>query len=271
MKTKIPTVSILLPVYNCGNLLTKAVESVKKQSFSGWELIIIDDGSDAETKDIISKIAHSDSRIKTLQNNVNKGIIYSLNKALDVVNSDYVARIDCDDLWLPDKLEKQINFLEQHPDYVMVATWAKVITFGIERYFPLQARFSTYDEILNNLMRYNFIVHSSILYRTEILKQERYSNKFLHAEDYELWLCTTSKYKIHIIPEMLTVYNFTLDSVSYRFAIRQQFNVIRLKFFYICKYPHIFKSIGYIFADVFILGRLILVKTFRRIFAKKKK
>ncbi len=271
MKTKNPAVSILLPVYNCGNLLTKAVESVKKQTFGNWELIIIDDGSDAKTKELISKIAESDSRIKTLQNVVNKGIIYSLNKALDMVNAKYVARIDCDDLWLPEKLERQIDFLEKHPGYVMVATWAKVITFGIERHFPLQARFSTYEEIINNLMRYNFIVHSSILYRTEILKQEKYSNKFYHAEDYELWIRTASKNKIHILPETLTVYNFTPDSVSYRFAISQQFNVVRLKFSYLFKYPHFLKSICYISYDIFTLGRLILVKAYRRFFPKKNK
>ena len=271
MKTKNPVVSILLPVFNCGNLLTKAVESVKKQTFDDWELIIIDDGSDVETKKLISKIVESDHRIKILQNTVNKGIIYSLNKALDFVNSDYVARIDCDDLWLPDKLEKQIDFFKQHPDYVMVATWSKVITFGIERHSTLQAKFSSYDDILNNLMRYNFIVHSSILYRTEILKQEQYSKKFLHAEDYELWLRTASKYNIYVLPEILTIYNFTPDSVSYRFAISQQFNVVRLKFSYLFKYPHILKSICYISYDIFMLGRLILVRAYRRVFPKKNK
>jgi glycosyltransferase involved in cell wall biosynthesis len=269
MKSDNPLVSILLPVYNCKNLLINAVDSVKKQTFQSWELIIIDDGSDAETKKLIADIKKSDDRIKVISNETNKGIIYSLNRAIEIVSAKYTARIDCDDIWLPKKLEKQVNFLEANPEYVMVATWAKIFAFGKEVKNPAQARYSTYNEIRNNLMKSNFIVHSSILYRSDILKKEKYSTEFLHAEDYELWLRTAHKYKIFILPEPLTIYNFSFDSVSSRYVVSQQFNVIRLKIRYLAKYPKYIKSVCYLVRDIFEFSKFFSAKTFRKFFPRK--
>ncbi len=246
-----PIVSIILPVYNCQYFLTKALDSVVKQSFSDWELIIIDDGSDIETQNILSSFQSKHiNKIKIYRNNTNKGLIYSLNRGIDLCNGKYVARIDCDDEWSPDKLKKQVEFLEQHKEYVMVGTWTKILIFEQENKNPHQAKYITYDEIRKNILKYNFIVHSSIVIRMEIIKEEKYSYKWLHIEDYELWLRLLRKYKVYIIPEKLTMYRFGTHSISYRKAIIQNSNKLKLKFTYWKYFPKDFTTWLYLLVDV---------------------
>ncbi len=250
-------VTILLPVYNCGKCLLNAVKSVVDQSFNGWKLLIVDDGSTKiETAEILKSIIQGTNKVEVIRLPENKGIINALNTGLEHVNTQYVARIDCDDWWKPGKLEKQIAFLENHPEYVMVATWADVRTFGQPTKKSRQSQYAGYKNIKSNIFKYNFIVHSSVVMRTEIIRKEKYAAKFKHVEDYELWLRMACKYPIEILPEPLTVYNFGKGSVSYRYAIRQKANEILLKLSYISQYPKKY----YLLYNFYELLKLIFAK-----------
>lgn len=105
-------VSVITPAYNAAPFLEEAVESVQSQSFVDWEMIIVDDCSMDETYNIAQQLAKKDDRIRVLQNEKNSGVAATRNKALDVATGEYIAFLDADDLWLSQKLEKQVQFMD---------------------------------------------------------------------------------------------------------------------------------------------------------------
>lgn len=119
-------VSIIMGVYNCANRIENCVESIKNQTYVNWELIICDDCSTDNSWEILQKLQKEDSRIILIQNKKNSKLAYSLNHCLKYARGEYVARMDDDDLCLPKRLEVQVNFLETHPEFDVVGTWANV-------------------------------------------------------------------------------------------------------------------------------------------------
>ncbi len=107
-----PRVSVITPAYNAAFFLQETVKSVQDQTFNDWEMIIVDDCSTDETYVLSTRIAETDKRIRVLHNEKNIGVAATRNKALDVAVGEYVAFLDADDLWLPRKLEKQVNFMD---------------------------------------------------------------------------------------------------------------------------------------------------------------
>ena len=107
-----PKVSIITPAFNAVSFLEETVRSVQNQTFNDWEMIIVDDCSKDETYVLAKMLAEKDGRIRVLQNEVNSGVATTRNKALDVAIGEYIAFLDSDDLWLPQKLEKQVEFMD---------------------------------------------------------------------------------------------------------------------------------------------------------------
>src|SRR3989344_5225501 len=122
-----PKVSVIMPVYNNDIFLLQAIESVLGQSFDDFELIIINDGSKDNSSAIIKDFQNKDKRIVFIENKENRGLIYCLNLGLEKAKGELIARLDSDDWWLNrDKLKKQIDFLENNPDYCLVGSFAEV-------------------------------------------------------------------------------------------------------------------------------------------------
>src|SRR5258705_4492294 len=113
-------VSVILPAYNCEKFIGKAIESVLKQTFTDFELIIINDGSSDKTEFAI--LAFADPRIVYLKNESNNGLIFSLNRGIEIARGKYIARMDADDICLPSRLSKQKEWLDTHLETTMVAT-----------------------------------------------------------------------------------------------------------------------------------------------------
>src|SRR3989339_1795602 len=114
-----PTISVVMPVYNSAKYLSSSIESILNQTFSNFELIIIDDGSTDSTSQIIKKYIKLDKRIITVKNKTNLGICNSLNTGLRLAKGKYIARMDGDDWSYPERLFKQIFFMESHPKTVI--------------------------------------------------------------------------------------------------------------------------------------------------------
>lgn len=115
-------ISILMGVYNCASTLGEAVRSIQAQTYSNWELIMCDDGSTDDTYKEAEKFATTDPHIVLLKNSENQGLNYTLNNCLAHASGDYIARMDGDDTCLPERFEKQITFLETHPEFDIVST-----------------------------------------------------------------------------------------------------------------------------------------------------
>lgn len=178
-------VSVILPVYNSQDYIKEAIDSILLQSFKNWELIIIDDASSDQTPEII-RIC-KDKRIICLRNNKNEGVAFSLNKGLKQVTGEYIARIDSDDICLPNRFELQVEFLDNNPKTVIVGANAEIINFSGE-VLSVTDLPTTDIDIRNMLFIRNPLIHPSVMFRKKILdKTGNYNIKFNGAEDYELW------------------------------------------------------------------------------------
>lgn len=118
-----PKISIIMGIYNCASTLPEAIDSILNQTFTDWELIMCDDGSTDSTYSVARKYWHTyPDKIVLLQNKMNKGLNFTLNKCLHIAKGEYIARMDGDDISLPERFQKEADFLDMHPEFAIVST-----------------------------------------------------------------------------------------------------------------------------------------------------
>jgi len=180
-------ISVVMPAYNAGKYIREAVNSVLNQTFSGFELIIINDGSTDNTQEIISSF--TDPRIILINHEVNKGIASALNTGLLHAKTEYLARFDADDVCFPERLAIQFDFLETHPDYILTGGDAEYISENGEHLFHFKCIGHTNEQITKKINVYCPFIHSSVMYRKDaVLKAGGYSLYAHNFEDYFLWV-----------------------------------------------------------------------------------
>lgn len=208
-----PHISVLLPVYNGAKYLKDAIESILNQTYSDFELIIINDGSQDNSVSIIERF--NDTRIRFFCQ-PNMGLAATLNRAIGLANGIYLARQDQDDYSLPTRFEKQVSFLDLHPNCGIVGCLAQIWKEDIKT--RQSFKHSTDNLSLKfDLLFNNPFVHSSIMIRKEILnKIGNYSTNTDRQppEDYELWSRVSRKYEVANIPDVLHIYREAKDSMS---------------------------------------------------------
>ena len=184
----LPLVSVILPAYNCEKYIAASVTSILRQVYDKFELIVVNDGSTDNTLKILSSI--SDQRLRILSNDGNKGLICSLNRAIDASKGEFIARMDADDIAANDRIEKQVHWLLHHPDTAAVATCIRIIDEnGNEKGdWPLDRQTNTATLIKKVMPRENCLAHPAMMVRASILKQYKYSERQQNIEDYDLWL-----------------------------------------------------------------------------------
>lgn len=179
-----PKVTIIMPVFNEVQFIRSSIESVLSQTFTDYELIIIDDGSDDGSSEIIRTF--HDARIKYLCNSHNIKLIATLNRGIDLAQGEYIARMDADDISLPGRLARQVEILDANPAVGVCSTWAKFID---QKGAELGVLKTPVGKRLQKLFwRPSPIVHAACMARASIFKKNRYNLAFEDAEDYELWL-----------------------------------------------------------------------------------
>src|SRR4051812_16814872 len=202
-----PDVSILLPVYNSQHFVKKAIDSLLKQTFTDFELLAINDGSTDGSEKVIQSF--KDNRIIYLKNKTSKGLISALNKGVKFANGKYIARMDGDDVSLPDRLQKQVNWLEKFPATDVVACQVRFIDEydNVTGHWKEDLETVTYREIQRKMAWGNCIAHSSVMIRSGIVKEYLFSEKQKNTEDYDLWLrLLADGIRIEKIPEELLLY-----------------------------------------------------------------
>lgn len=204
-------ISVLMPVYNAQKHLGEAIDSIIKQRYQDWELIIINDGSTDDSEDII--LSFSDSRIKYYRNEGNKGIVYTRNRMIKMAQGQYIAFLDSDDVSMPDRLSRQLAFLEEKADYAMCGTWALMIDDVGNTIKKINMSTESMD-IRCSLLFANTFVQSSVMIRKEILLENPYNEDYPVAEDYQLWCQLSHKYKLGNIPYHLTKYRWHGNNIS---------------------------------------------------------
>jgi glycosyltransferase involved in cell wall biosynthesis len=208
-----PLVSVLLPVYNGAEYLDKAIRSILEQTYANLEIIAIDDGSIDESSSILEKYVNS--RVRVFRQD-NQGLAATLNRAIGLAQGDYLARQDQDDISFPERLEKQVDFLQAHPDYGMVGTWAEI--WRGNKPTRRAHRHPTESLVLKfELLFDNPFVHSSVMLRKEAIEKVGvYSTDPARQppEDYELWSRMFRQFNVANIPEILQIYRAVPTSMS---------------------------------------------------------
>ncbi len=209
-----PKITILLPVYNGNKWIEKSIRSALGQSFNDFELLVINDCSTDNTEQIVSSLVPQDQRIIYLKNGKNLGLAETLNIGLGLAKGEYIARLDADDEWIDmDKLKKQVSLLDKHSDYLLVGTGAIVVDEDgeeITRYLLPK----TDSEIRRKILRMNCFIHTSVLFRTKIVKE---IGGYLHEkilEDHDLWLRLGRVGKFANLPEYSVKYLFHTKGVN---------------------------------------------------------
>lgn len=204
-------ITIVMPVYNTKKYVDQAIQSILNQSFQDFEFIIIDDGSTDKSLSIIKSF--NDKRIQIIQNKKNLGLIKTLNKGIDLAKGKYIARMDADDIAKPERLAKQLRFLEKHTNYALVGTQANFIFE--DKLSNSQFKMETNSDLLATLSLFNCpFIHPSVMIRTEILKEFYYNEDFTAAEDYELWTRILKKYPCANLNEGLLHYRLHDNNIS---------------------------------------------------------
>ena len=179
-----PLVSVIMPAYNAAPFIEKAIASVLDQSISDWELFVIDDGSRDSTREIVGAMAQKDPRIRFLCNEENMGVAKTRNRGIGLAKGAYIAFLDSDDIWHPEKLERQLKKMEQYGAGIGYCAYAIIGASG-EKVRPdyLVPEIASYEDILKE----NYIQCSAMIIRSDIVKKFLFNTEFFH-EDYILGL-----------------------------------------------------------------------------------
>lgn len=177
-----PIISVVMSVYNGEQFLARAIESILNQTIKDFEFIIINDGSTDGSIAIIEEYAKRDCRIRLISRE-NKGLIASLNEGIASARGEWIARMDADDISLPDRFEKQLEWLQQTGADIC-GGWVKLIGTWFHR---MRRSHSSSDAIRIKLLFSSAFAHPTVMLRTSLAKANPYSENAHHVEDYELW------------------------------------------------------------------------------------
>ena len=175
--------SIITPLYNGEEFIRDAVESVLAQTYENWELLVIDDGSSDNGYNIVKEYSDNDKRIKLLENEKNSGVTKTRNKGIEASDGRYIAFLDSDDMWHREKLEKQLNFMNNKNAAISCTAYARVDRAGNEKKVTHVKEEITY----NMLLKTNMMGCLTVIYDTE-KTGKRYFTEAEKSEDYILWL-----------------------------------------------------------------------------------
>jgi len=200
-----PRVAVVLPVRNGGRYFGEAIDSILNQTYAGFNLVIVDDGSTDGTRALAESRAAQDGRIRLVMQEP-AGISAALNRGIAATTAPLIARMDADDVSLPSRLAEQVAFIDRHPSVAVVGTFAQIIdSDGAERG---TMRLPTQASEIKALLRFkNQVCHPSVMMKREAIETAGgYDERMLFAEDHELWLRLAQRHDIVNMPEVLLKY-----------------------------------------------------------------
>jgi glycosyltransferase involved in cell wall biosynthesis len=215
-----PEVSVILSVFNGASFLADALESILCQTFTDFELIAVNDGSTDGSEAVLDTFAKRDTRVRVVHQ-PNRGLIFSLNRGLELSRGEFIARMDADDVSLPERLTKQVEFLRSNPQIALVGSSMTIIDanggFLRDIHYPVG-----HSLVKSKMQEACSLAHPTIMARREVLRaMGGYRPSFHHAEDYDLWLRLIEHYEIDNLDEILLLYRQHGGNISVRYRQTQ--------------------------------------------------
>ena len=222
MKTKEPAITVCMPVYNAARYLRECIDSILAQTFTDFELLIVDDGSTDNSRDIVR--SYRDKRIRLMENR--HDYIGSLNKLLDEARGKYIARMDADDVMMPYRLEAQFGYMEKH-------TEVGVLGGGFQQIGQLHNKFTPLPKVsMQDMINACCVAHPTVMIRASVLERYglRYEEDFKYAEDCRLWM-QMMKHEVifHNITVPVIKYRISEDQITSRHPSEQKERAERVK------------------------------------------
>ena len=210
-----PLVSVLIPCYNVEKYVIESITSILNQTYKNIEVIAINDCSTDSTKEKLEFLAENDSRIKVFHNETNLKLITTLNKGIKLCNGLYIARMDADDISLPTRIEKQVEYLNNRPNYDIVSTQFYTFRTGKKKK-NLYKNPVLFEDLQAYLLFKSGICHPAAMIRKSLFTEKRLSfeYQYLHVEDYALWSKALYCTKLGNLGEALLLYRVHENQVS---------------------------------------------------------
>ncbi|BAZ13303.1 putative glycosyl transferase [Calothrix sp. NIES-4071] len=219
-------ISVIIPAYNAERTILETISSVQQQTFSDFELIVINDGSTDRTLELLNSI--EDPRLKVFSYS-NGGLPVARNRGISHATGEFIAFIDADDLWTPDKLELQLAALQQHPEAGVAYSWTCNMSEEGELLYPVTPVFN--GNVYANLLVWNFISNgSNPLIRSQALKSTgEFDPTLKSAEDWEYWLRLAAHWPFVVVPNIQILYRRSSNSMTSKIEIIKQASLIVLE------------------------------------------
>lgn len=231
-----PTITVLMPVFNAEKYIGQAIESILGQTFQDFELVIIDDGSTDHSAEKVT--AYDDHRIRFFKNERNLGLVYTLNRGIEISRGHYIARMDADDISLPDRLSLQVQFLDTHPAISTIGTNMIFVDADGKGLRTPHWNVPENSVVIHwwLLMGLCGVNHPTVMVRTDTYRKlNGYDSDFIHCEDYELWLRCCRETKIANLAQACLMYRMHSSNVTSVHNETQRQNVVRALHVAICK------------------------------------
>ncbi|UTZ40106.1 glycosyltransferase family 2 protein [Vibrio campbellii] len=210
-----PEVSVILPVYNAEAYLAQAIDSILSQTFSNLELVVVNDGSTDGSQAIIEQFANQDARVKAYSRE-NQGLVATLNELLAHTKAPFIARMDADDIAMPNRIERQLSYLKSHTDVALVGTGYRYLD-SKGNLLHTRRTITHPGLIAASFLLGNPIAHPTVMFNRQVCgKALYYDDTYKHAEDFELWirLCFEQELKVSNLNEILLHYRVHEQSTS---------------------------------------------------------
>lgn len=221
-------ISVIMPVFNAEKYLENAIKSILNQTYTDFELIIINDKSTDSSFKIISDFKKIDTRIIIINNDSNLGPALSRNKGIDIANGEYIALMDADDISKSYRFKKQVAILEENKDIGLCGSWFTL--FGDKIETQVIKHFETHEELKVNFLKDCYIGNPTVLVRKNLVLNEKFNPEFVPIEDYELWSRLINKTKFYNLQESLLDYRWHNTNISQtsNFNIKKLHKKVRL-------------------------------------------
>lgn len=221
-------ISVIMSVYNTKTeYLKEAIDSILNQTFNQFEFIIVNDGSDYKTQETLDE--YVDKRIKIITNQTNLGLTQSLNIALEIAQGKYIARMDADDISMPDRLKKQYNYMEKNKEIGVLGCWTgNNVNNKVQHWCGnVSSEWRRVEMLFGNCG----IAHPTAMIRKSILDQEqiKYNETIKKSQDYELWTKLLKYTKMAVYPEKLFIYRLHSGQITVYASKQQKFYSERIR------------------------------------------